>query len=100
MRVLTISVPAVITINSMMRQYAGQGANWLIGINATRLFCLYGVTLNVGRVMSPTLALLVQRESDIESFISRPFVPEITCGGFTASGEKGNDPRLKNPYGL
>ena len=66
------------------------GADWLIGINATRLFSiLYGVTLNVGRVMSPTLALLVQRESDIESFISRPFyVPEITCGGFTASGEK------------
>ena len=66
------------------------GADWLIGINATRLFsALYGVTLNVGRVMSPTLALLVQRESDIESFISKPFyVPEITCGGFTASGEK------------
>ena len=39
------------------------GADWLIGINATRLFSvLYGVTLNVGRVMSPTLALLVQRE--------------------------------------
>lgn len=66
------------------------GADWLIGINATRLFSvLYGVTLNVGRVMSPTLALLVQRESDMESFISKPFyVPEITCGGFTASGEK------------
>lgn len=66
------------------------GADWLIGINATRLFSvLYGVTLNVGRVMSPTLALLVQRESDIESFISKPFyVSEITCGGFTASGEK------------
>ena len=66
------------------------GADWLIGINATRLFSvLYGVTLNVGRVMSPTLALLVQRESDIESFISKPFyVPGITCGGFTASGEK------------
>ena len=66
------------------------GADWLIGINATRLFSvLYGVTLNVGRVMSPTLALLVQRESDIKSFISKPFyVPEITCGGFTASGEK------------
>ena len=66
------------------------GADWLIGINATRLFSvLYGVTLNVGRVMSPTLALLVQREADIQAFISKPFyVPEITCGGFTASGEK------------
>ena len=66
------------------------GADWLIGINATRLFSvLYGVTLNVGRVMSPTLALLVQREAEIQAFTSSPFyVPEITCGGFTASGEK------------
>lgn len=66
------------------------GADWLVGINATRLFSvLYGVTLNVGRVMSPTLALLVQREVDIQAFTSRPFyVPEITCGGLTASGEK------------
>ena len=66
------------------------GADWLVGINATRLFSvLYGVTLNVGRVMSPTLALLVQREADIRAFTSRPFyVPEVTCGGFAASGEK------------
>ena len=66
------------------------GADWIIGINATRLFSvLYGVTLNVGRVMSPTLALLVQREDQIQAFVSRPFyIPEITCGGFTASGEK------------
>ena len=66
------------------------GADWLVGINATRLFSvLYGVTLNVGRVMSPTLALLVQREAEIQAFSSRPFyVPEITCGGFTASGDK------------
>ena len=69
------------------------GADWLIGINATRLFSvLYSVTLNVGRVMSPTLALLVQREADIQAFTSRPFyVPEIACGGFTASCEKMED---------
>ncbi len=66
------------------------GADWLVGINATRLFSvLYGVTLNVGRVMSPTLALLVQREAQIRNFKSKSFyVPEITCGGFTASGER------------
>ena len=66
------------------------GADWLVGINATRLFSvLYGVTLNVGRVMSPTLALLVRREAEIQAFTSSPFyVPEITCGGFTASGER------------
>lgn len=72
---------------------------WLVGINATRQFSvLYGTTLNVGRVMTPTLALLVQREADIRAFESKPFfVPEILCGqrgaavGFTASGEKLRD---------
>ncbi len=66
------------------------GADWIVGINATRLFTiLYGTTLNVGRVMSPTLALLVQRESQIQAFQSTPYyVPEISWVGFTASGEK------------
>lgn len=50
------------------------GADWLIGINATRIFSvLYGVMLNVGRVMSPPLALLLQREADIQAFTSKPF---------------------------
>ena len=49
-------------------------ADWLVGINATRLFSvLYHRPLNVGRVMSPTLALLVQRESEIDAFKPEPF---------------------------
>jgi len=66
------------------------GADWIVGINATRLFSvLYGDTLNVGRVMTPTLALLVQREAEIRAFTVKPFyVPEITCGGFTAAHDK------------
>ena len=45
------------------RPSAGPKADWLVGINATRLFSvLYHRTLNIGRVMSPTLALIVQRE--------------------------------------
>ena len=44
-------------------------ADWLVGINATRLFSvLYHRTLNIGRVMSPTLALIVQREAEIDAF--------------------------------
>lgn len=44
-------------------------ADWLIGINATRLFsCLYGKTLNVGRVQTPTLKMLVDRDTAITSF--------------------------------
>ena len=46
-----------------------QKADWLIGINATRLFSvLYHRTLNVGRVQTPTLVMLVDRDWKITSF--------------------------------
>ena len=44
-------------------------ADWIIGINMTRLFsCLYGKTLNVGRVQTPTLKMLVDRDAAITTF--------------------------------
>ena len=54
--------------------------------DATRLFStLYGQTLNVGRVMTPTLAMIVQREAEIESFKPEPIYRlSISCGGITA----------------
>ena len=65
-------------------------SDWIVGINATRLFSvLYGNTLNVGRVMSPTLALTVMREAAIAAFISEPFYTvKIQMDGFTASSER------------
>lgn len=46
-----------------------QKADWLIGINATRLFSvLYHRTLNVGRVQTPTLAMLAERDAKITLF--------------------------------
>ena len=49
-------------------------ADWIVGINATRLFsCLYGQTLNVGRVMTPTLAMVVMRDAAIRAFKPEPF---------------------------
>ncbi len=65
-------------------------ADWLVGINATRLFSvLYHRTLNVGRVMSPTLALIVQREADISTFQPEPFYTvNLDCGDFNATGDK------------
>ena len=73
--------------------YCRERADWLVGLNCTRLFSiLYGTTLNAGRVQSPTLAMLVKREADIESFIKEPlYTPIITCGDFTASGERTKD---------
>ena len=57
-------------------------ADWLVGINATRFFSLiYGTKLNIGRVMSPTLALLVQREAEINAFVPEPFYTvQLDCG--------------------
>lgn len=65
-------------------------ADWIVGINATRLFSvLYGQTLNVGRVMSPTLAMIVEREEIISTFNVTPFyIVQLDLGGFILSGEK------------
>jgi len=49
-------------------------ADWLVGINGTRFFTtLYNHKLNIGRVMTPTLALITQREIEISSFEPTPF---------------------------
>ena len=65
-------------------------ADWLVGINATRLFSvLYHRTLNVGRVMTPTLALIVQREAEIGAFRPEAFYTvNLRCGDFAAVSEK------------
>ena len=68
-------------------------ADWLVGINATRLFsCLHGVTLNVGRVMTPTLAMTVERETTIVAFKPEPFyIIQLQTGGCMASSERFKD---------
>jgi DNA topoisomerase-3 len=87
-------------------------ADWLVGINATRLFsCLYGATLTVGRVQSPTLALLVEREAAIHAFTPEAFyTPVIDIrptkvggsaevpdrGAFAAAGERQRDAAAAN----
>ena len=65
-------------------------ADWLVGINATRYFSLlYGTKLNVGRVMSPTLSLLVQRESEISGFVPETYYTvELEFPEFNAVSEK------------
>jgi DNA topoisomerase-3 len=69
-------------------------ADWVVGINATRLFSvLYGTTLNTGRVQSPTLAMLVRREAEIGDFVKTPFYTvELACGdGFNAASKRFED---------
>ena len=65
-------------------------ADWLVGINATRLFSTrYHQLLNIGRVMTPTLALLVEREAQIQAFRSTSFYTvRLDCGSLTAASER------------
>lgn len=65
-------------------------ADWIVGINATRLFStLYGQTLNVGRVMTPTLSMAVMREAAIAAFKPEPFYTiQIGLDGFSAVSER------------
>ncbi len=69
-----------------------QKADWLVGINASRLFSLiYGTTLNIGRVMTPTLNMIRKREQSIDDFQpEKYYTVQISCG-FLASGERLSD---------
>ena len=68
-------------------------ADWLIGINATRLFSvLYHKTLNVGRVQTPTLAMLVQRDGKISGFQKEKYhLIRLDLDGIEAFSERVSD---------
>lgn len=65
-------------------------ADWLVGINATRLFSiLYHKTLTVGRVQTPTLNMLVDREAKIRKFKKEKYhVVHIAAGGMEAASDR------------
>ena len=67
-----------------------QKADWLVGINATRLFSLlYRKTLNIGRVQTPTLALLADRHNKISFFKKEKyFTVSLDLGGVKAETER------------
>ena len=75
-------------------------ADWIVGMNATRLFsCLYHQTLNIGRVMTPTLAMVVMRDAEIAAFKPKPFYTvQLRLNGITAASrrfdEKGDAQQL------
>ncbi len=72
-------------------------ADWLVGINATRLFTVkHNQKLTIGRVQTPTLAMIVQRQHEIDNFVPEPFY-EITadCGSFIATWYNEDGTRIK-----
>ncbi len=63
-------------------------ADWFVGLNVTRaLTCRYGASLSAGRVQTPTLSLLVEREREIRDFVPKTFytVSARTEAGFRAT---------------
>lgn len=72
-----------------------QKADWLVGINGTRLFTvLYGngKVLKLGRVQTPTLAMLAEREEQIKSFVKKPYYKaHIIVNGIDAVSERMDD---------
>ena len=68
-------------------------ADWIIGINATRLFsCLYSKTLNVGRVQTPTLKMLADRDAAINTFKKEKYYHvRLALPGAEAASERLTD---------
>ncbi|MDO5392139.1 MAG: DNA topoisomerase 3 [Eubacteriales bacterium] len=65
-------------------------ADWLVGINSTRLFTsLYGTLLRVGRVQTPVLSMICDRSEQIEHFVKQPYWNvHLDCGAFSVHREK------------
>ena len=75
-----------------------QKADWAVGYNLSRLYSvLYNTTLRVGRVQTPTLSMIAEREEKISDFVKEPFyVAEISNSEFTAEREKMKDKQTAN----
>lgn len=73
--------------------YARSRADWLVGMNGTRLFsAMYNNFLSVGRVQTPTLKLIVDRENEINNFKSEKYYTILLdCGDFTAETARISD---------
>ena len=65
-------------------------ADWLIGMNGTRAFTKkYGRKQTIGRVQTPTLAMLTERQAKIQNFVKEPYYKvELSGAGVVAVSEQ------------
>lgn len=68
-------------------------ADWLVGMNISRLYsCLYQQNYSVGRVQTPTLAMIVKRDDEIANYQKEKYYTvELSMNGFTLSTDRIND---------
>ena len=73
--------------------FARARADWLVGMNGSRLFSVrYGSKLNIGRVQTPTLAMIVQRDAEVNGFVKQKyFTADLNCGDFILSSARIDD---------
>lgn len=65
-------------------------ADWLVGMNISRLYSLiYNQNYSVGRVQTPTLSMIVERDNEINNFKKEKyFTVELELNGFTLSTDR------------
>lgn len=68
-------------------------ADWIVGMNLSRLYsCLYKQSYSVGRVQTPTLAMIVNRDDEIANFKKEKYYTvELSLNGFTLSTDRIDD---------
>ncbi len=78
--------------------YARARADWLVGMNGSRLFSVrYGGKLNIGRVQTPTLAMIVQRDAEVGGFVKQKYyTADLNCGNFILSSARIDDEKNAN----
>ena len=92
-KALSIMKPMSAYDNLFNAGYARARADWLVGMNGSRLFSVrYGGKLNIGRVQTPTLAMIVQRDAEVNGFVKQKyFTADLNCGAFTLSSARIDD---------
>ena len=92
-KALTTMKPMSAYDNLFGAGYARARADWLVGMNGSRLFSVrYGGKLNIGRVQTPTLAMIVQRDAEVNGFVKQKFyTADLNCGEFILSSARIDD---------
>ncbi len=78
--------------------YARARADWLVGMNGSRLFSVrYGGKLNIGRVQTPTLAMIIQRDAEVGGFVKQKYyTADLNCGNFILSSARIDNEKTAN----
>ena len=92
-KALTTMKPMSAYDNLFNAGYARAKADWLVGMNGSRLFSVrYGGKLNIGRVQTPTLAMIVQRDAEVNGFVKQKYyTADLNCGEFILSSARIDD---------